>query len=287
MEGLSRLATVALIPALILLGSSAARAADPPGQRGAKSQAKDDSVVIQGWLQERHQGKNVPRSSKRSTVSHQRLCTTFTPAGTGTNRMAAQQAHRSACTAGEGFCALDSGPGRIAAWRVTRTSSGPDGWTNTGEIDCLRPAQGAAAVTVSSAQFRRLPIPAPKIITQPATQVVLVNLGANLLTTKRTETLTTTVLGQPVQVRATPTTYHWTYGDGHQLTTTDPGGRYPTMPTLHNYQRPGRFTVTLRTTFTGEYSVAGGPWQPISGTAVTQSAPVTITAEERRAVLTS
>ncbi len=144
----------------------------------------------------------------------------------------------------------------------------------------------APEVVVSAEQFRRLPIPAPEIITQPPDRITLINIDTNILTRKNAVVLPTTVLGQAVRVRATPASFTWQYGDGTDLTTANPGALYPNMPTAHVYRAPGTFTVDLTTTFTGEFSVAGGPWQPIAGTASIRSDPATIQAEERRAVLT-
>jgi hypothetical protein len=113
----------------------------------------------------------------------------------------------------------------------------------------------------------------------------LINIPTNLYTSGTPSLLTTTVLGQRVTVRATPRTFHWQYGDGEEVTTSQPGRPYPDMPTAHTYTTPGAHTVRLTTTFTGEYTVGGGPWQPVRGTATLASPPFTITADESRAVL--
>jgi hypothetical protein len=162
---------------------------------------------------------------------------------------------------------------------------GPDDWINTGAVRCQAPAQNQPALTI--AQFRRLPIPAPTISAQPDPQTrhTLINIPTNLYTSGQPATLTTIVLGQRIAVRATPALFHWTYGDGEQLVTRRPGRPYPDMPTAHTFTRPGTHTVRLSTTFTGEYSVSGGPWQPVQGTATLPSPPLTITADESRAVL--
>ncbi len=163
---------------------------------------------------------------------------------------------------------------------------GPEDWVRTGHT-CVSSAKAQPPVVVTEADFRRLPIPAPGIVTQPPDRVTLINIDTNFLTVEHLVVLPAVVLGQRVRVRATPAQYRWTYGDGQGLTTHDPGHRYPYMPTAHTYTTPGKFTVTLATTFTGEFSVAGGPWQPIIGTATISSRPVMIEAQERRAVLIS
>jgi hypothetical protein len=155
-----------------------------------------------------------------------------------------------------------------------------------GTVICRSVNDDNRPVTVSTQQFRRLPIPPARILIQPPpSKPTLINIETNIYTERRIETLPTTVLGQAVQVRATPTRYTWRYGDGTDRATTSPGAPYPDMPTAHVFRRPGTFAVTLATTFTGEFSVASGPWQPIGGTATVTSPAVSITAIERRAVL--
>ena len=83
---------------------------------------------------------------------------------------------------------------------------------------------------------------------------------------------TTTIAGRQVQVRATPVLYSFDYGDGTVFETTNPGYRLgedvwdEKTPTSHQYQEAKDFTFQLTTTYRGEYSVEGGPWQVIDGT---------------------
>ena len=94
--------------------------------------------------------------------------------------------------------------------------------------------------------------------------------------------------GGTVDIRATPTTYTWTFGDGSDpITTTDPGAWYPEHTVFHEYTQAGTYTTQLSTTFTGEYAVAGGPWLPIPGTATATSPTDPVTIVEARAVLTN
>ena len=89
-----------------------------------------------------------------------------------------------------------------------------------------------------------------------------------------------------MRVRATPTSYTWDPGDGSApITTTDHGAPYPQQTVTHTYTRPGEHRLTLRTTWSGQFQVPGGPCLPITGTAVTVSPALTITAHEARSVL--
>lgn len=74
------------------------------------------------------------------------------------------------------------------------------------------------------------------------------------------------MLGQAVQVRATPVKYVWDFGDGTVLTTSFPGRPYPEKDVSMRYVHQGWYEVSLVTQLSGEYSVNGGAWQPIAGT---------------------
>lgn len=80
------------------------------------------------------------------------------------------------------------------------------------------------------------------------------------------QTFDVEMLGQAVQVRATPVKYVWDFGDGTVLTTSFPGRPYPERDVSMRYAYQGWYEVSLVTQFSGEYSVNGGAWQPIAGT---------------------
>ncbi len=89
------------------------------------------------------------------------------------------------------------------------------------------------------------------------------------------ETFDITLLGTPVTVRATPLSWTWDFGDGSPpLVTEDPGAPYPDLTTWHEYKAPGDVAITLTTTYAGAYSVAGGAFLDIAGTAEVDSASV-------------
>ena len=98
--------------------------------------------------------------------------------------------------------------------------------------------------------------------------------------------LTTTVLGQPVQVRATPARWSWDFGDGTVVgPTTDPGAAYPALTNTHAYAERGDYEIVMTTHYTGEFSLDGATWYPIQGEAQVDSAPVAVTAMAGRNVL--
>jgi hypothetical protein len=146
--------------------------------------------------------------------------------------------------------------------------------------------QGVAPVPVVTAEdFRRLPLPAGVVHVQPGNGRTLVNVPTNVYLEATTRVIPTTVLGRPARVRATPVEYRWTFGDGGVLRTADQGAPYPDLRTTHTYTAPGRVPVGLTTTYRGEYSVAGGPWLPIEGTAQVVTPPVVLTVVAARSEL--
>jgi hypothetical protein len=88
-----------------------------------------------------------------------------------------------------------------------------------------------------------------------------------------------------VRVKATASQYRWRFGDGGGLVTADPGGKYPAMSTSHVYLHRQNVKVSLSTGYSGEYSVAGGPWVPIDGLAWVGTTPVALQVVEAHARL--
>ena len=152
---------------------------------------------------------------------------------------------------------------------------------------------------LTTADFRRLPLTPTLTTIQPGTGYVLVNYGIIVTADPTPLDLTTTLLGYPVTVHATPATYTWDFGDHTPpLNTTDPGVPYPTdgtrPPTTHRsiypagshghpYPTPGTYTLTLTTTWTGTYQIAADTTpHPITGTATTTTTHPPLTVVERR-----
>lgn len=135
--------------------------------------------------------------------------------------------------------------------------------------------------------FQRLPLAPPALHIQPERPVVLVNMPTITHTDAAPQVLTTTLLGYPIEVEATPTSYTWDYGDGTPpITTTSPGHPYPDHDVAHPYTAPGTYTITLTTHLSGRYRLVGTTtWHPITGAATTATTSPPLTAEERRSHL--
>lgn len=115
--------------------------------------------------------------------------------------------------------------------------------------------------------FAELELPASTLVIQPPDGLTLVNFDTNFYTTDtRPISRTVMLLGRRVTLEATPSTFHWRFGDGERLSTSEPGAPYPDLTVTHNYLRKGTYRPSLATTYTGRYRVGGGPWRTIPGT---------------------
>ena len=134
-------------------------------------------------------------------------------------------------------------------------------------------------VTLTTHDFDTFPITAATPHQERAPHT-LKNYNTNFWADPNPQEFTRTINGQNVVLRATPVSYTFTYGDGSVLGPIPyPGYQLgadvwdqPT-DTSHQYAEPGDYHFTLTTTYRGEYSVDGGPWQVIDGTVSRTSDP--------------
>ncbi len=138
------------------------------------------------------------------------------------------------------------------------------------------PGKATVVVRVTQRDFASLPVKALDATAGPPGGWLPVNMINVLHASPDVQTLETTLLGQQVTIRAIPVKYHWDLGDGNTITTTKPGKPYPSKQISSTYRYEGWYDVTLTTTFVGQYSLAGGPWQDIQGTIEKTSDPVEI-----------
>ena len=124
------------------------------------------------------------------------------------------------------------------------------------------------------AAFRRIPLPSLRSHSQPANRT-LINFDTIFFTRAEPLTRQLTLLGQRVRLEITPSRFEWVHGDGTTATTSDPGAPYPSKDIVYRYEDAHR-TVAHRVvvTWSAEYSLNGGPLQPVNGT-VTTTGPAT------------
>lgn len=131
-------------------------------------------------------------------------------------------------------------------------------------------------ITVSLRDFQAMPVEPLVASAGPEDGWLPVHMVNVLHTDDEMQSLATEVLGVPVEVRAVPVSFHWDLGDGSTITTSTAGAPYPSEEITAEYAFEGWYDVTLTTTFSGQFSVAGGEWQDIDGTIEVASDPVPI-----------
>lgn len=109
--------------------------------------------------------------------------------------------------------------------------------------------------------------------TQPSTGWAIASMGVIPVMSAEPQTSAVTVLGTPVLLRATPTSFTWTTSDGTEITSTEASQGHSSGATPITFERREyRAQLTLTTTWTGHYSLNGGTtWVEAPGTATTSS----------------
>jgi hypothetical protein len=136
-----------------------------------------------------------------------------------------------------------------------------------GSAYCQDAARAPAAVTgpLVAAALRRISIPPAELAIQPPNGRTLVNFATNFYTDREEFTRTVRLLGQRVELRITPAEFTWHFDDGERTTTTTPGAPYPELEVTHEYLRKGDVHPRVDTTYTADYRVNSGAWQPVPG----------------------
>lgn len=186
------------------------------------------------------------------------------------------------CADGTGDCRADCPDGVWTA--IWRGPAGPEagpgraGWY-LASWHCGTPGAADNAPTLTLQEFQRLPLPAGAWTVQPPGGRVLVGMPTNVFVTDTAVVeMATTIVGQRVQVRATPVLWTWDFGDGAVFSSTDPGARYPDLTNAHTYTARGSYAITLTTSYRGDYLVEGGRWVPVDGRAQVTGPATTVQA---------
>ena len=135
-----------------------------------------------------------------------------------------------------------------------------------------KPIAKPAAASLSDKLVKLLPV--GDINFQPEVDP-LVNLPVYFWTQTPTRfTALVPILDVVVYVYLTPS-FTWSFGDGGLFVTTLQGAPFPIGGVTHTYKSSKDYSVNLRVTWTGTWSV-NGVTTPISGNAITQSISRTI-----------
>ncbi|WP_244931633.1 hypothetical protein [Nocardioides sp. W7] len=145
---------------------------------------------------------------------------------------------------------------------------------------CPEEGEIATPVQITNAMvaraFKRIPLPASQLVVQPPGGETLVNFATNFYTEAAPFERSVTLVGQRVDLRIRPSGFGWRFGDGSGTTTTEPGAAYPALEITHEYARAGAITPSVDTTYSAEFRVNGGAWEPVLGTVTMQGEPVAL-----------
>ena len=133
--------------------------------------------------------------------------------------------------------------------------------------------------------FRRVGLPAAELEVQPPRGRTLVNFDTNFFTRQGAFARSVTLLGRRVDLRISPASYTWRFGDGAARSTESPGAAYPDLEVTHRYLRKGSVAPSVDITYEATYSVDGGGWQPVPGTVTIPGAPEQLRVVTARPVL--
>ena len=130
----------------------------------------------------------------------------------------------------------------------------------------------AGPTTVSNEQVARLIPHGSGINRYPSGEVfVIFKQPMMVWTSPDKQTFNITLLGTPIEVEATPTSFNWDWGDGQSFETTDPGTPYPNYTVSHAYEVTGNgYVIKLRTSWSARWRIAGqSQWHQVNGTVTT------------------
>lgn len=160
----------------------------------------------------------------------------------------------------------------------------------TGQVSCATGAEAREQQIVTPGlvvnAFRSLDWPGSELVIQPPRGRTLVNFETNFYTENTSPTTQTVrLLGQRITIEATPKEYIWTFGDGEQTSTSDPGAAYPRLDVTHNYLETGEYRPAVDTVYSGRFRVGNGPWRDVPATLTVPGQSQVLEAIEARPML--
>lgn len=136
-------------------------------------------------------------------------------------------------------------------------------WQVAGTI-CIAPDGPVLTPGLVLEEVRRIGLPAISVEAPPET---FVNYDTVVYTEAETFSRTVNLLGFTVDLEATPSQFHWTYGDGTTETTTTAGRPHPATDITHTWNDAHRtFHPSVDVTYEIRFRVDGGEWQSLTDT---------------------
>lgn len=157
-----------------------------------------------------------------------------------------------------------------------RGQSPPKNPPSAQSSDVLRPTPPSSVSDLASFAPQ-----VPGIVIEPGGWS-LPRLTTNIYATAGIHSRRGELLGWPIEVRFSPQTYHWSYGDGARSSRGVAGGswgaaQFSATSTGHVYRAPGRYSITLQVDYAVSYRFDDGAFVPVAGTVSAGSGPVELT----------
>ena len=119
-------------------------------------------------------------------------------------------------------------------------------------------------VLVSSA-LKRLRLPSSTLLVQPPNGRTLVNFATNFYTEREEFTRNVRLLGQRIGSGSPRAGSPGTSTTARAPRRRHPGTPYPDLEVTHDYLEATDVRPSVDTTYTAEFRVGGGSWQPVPG----------------------
>lgn len=174
----------------------------------------------------------------------------------------------------------------VATRRCTSKKTTPTQSSTTETFTYIQP------VTITDIS-RFIPEPV-SVVSQPQPWTV-VDLPTNFIGSARVHIVSGSLFGLPAEVRFTPFSYDWNYGDGASQTTNTLGSRWENLglaefsptATSHVYRQVGSYNIGLRVHYRAEYRYVGGQWYSIEGELTAPANTAVLMAFNAETVLTA
>jgi hypothetical protein len=132
------------------------------------------------------------------------------------------------------------------------------------------------------------------LTSQPAGWGVL-GLPVNFIASSSTHVVSGSLFGQVAEVRFTPRTFDWSFGDGTSGTSSFGGSRwdqqglpdFSNTATSHTYAQAGNFTTRVSVRYGVEYRIGGGAWTAVAGDVIREAATTLVVVLNADTVLTT
>lgn len=123
----------------------------------------------------------------------------------------------------------------------------------------------------------------------------VIGLETNPFSSAAPVIVTGTLRGQSAEVRFSPISWRWNYGDGATRDSSTSGASWRALAarefsrtsTSHSYGEPGTYTITPTMTFSAEYRFASDGWTPVAGIVHATGQAVTVVVGTASTVLVS